>query len=352
MDTGATSTSPIELTRPAFTIARRVASAHRKLIATGTGPAPRRDLPRTLVACSGGADSSALVIALSACGFPISIAHIVHDMRPPAESLADRDVARALAARIGAPFYEMTVSVKGKGNTEAAARRERYRALAALAHEAGCSFVATAHHAGDQLETLVMSLVRGTGPHGLRGVAPRRRLTDGVTLVRPMLDTTRGECLELCAAAGVAYATDATNADPSRFRAALRMGPLTEIEELRPGASRRAGRTALLMRDLAGLLDAAADGVPSTGPGRWARESLRDHPAIVIGTVLRRAFASATSGRGADALRGRMIDDAVRIIRSAQTDPKTLNWPSGVVVTITAREVSVSALRDPGPSGR
>jgi len=338
----------IELTGDTSRIARKVSSAHRRLIAGDLGRMPRARLPRTLVACSGGADSSALVVALAHAGFPIAVGHVVHDMRARAAALGDRDLARALAARVGAPFVEAEVRASGKGNTEANARRERYRALGALARESECAFIATAHHADDQLETMVMSLVRGTGPHGLRGIAPVRRIEGGIRVVRPMLEITRTECVDLCAGAGVVFATDATNADLSRFRAALREGALADIRRLRPEASRRAGRTARLMRDLAEMVDACADAVHAAGSGRWTRASLRDQPAIVVGEVLRRGFARETGGIGVDALRGRMIDEAVRITRSRETDPRTLDWPRGVRVVITAREVSILGAT-PGP---
>ena len=330
---------PFPLAGAAFGTARKIASAHRRLIAPDGPRGPRAALPRTLVACSGGPDSCALVVALAHAGFPFAVGHVVHDMRPPAEAHADRDLARAAAARAGVDFLESTVFVRTGGNLESAARRERYRALAEMAARAACSCIATGHHADDQLETLLMSLLRGAGPHGLRGIAAHRRLPSGAVLVRPMLGVTRAEALEVCAQAGVRFGVDATNLDRSRFRAALREGPLREIIRLRPTAPARAARTARLMRDLAGIVDVAAGALPTIGPHRWERRVLRGAPGVIAGAALRRAFAEISGGRGADALRGRMVDQAVRIVRDTSTDPRSLDWPSGVRLEVTAHEV-------------
>jgi tRNA(Ile)-lysidine synthase len=334
----------LRLTGEAARIARRIVRAHRALIAPEGDGVRKADLPRTVVACSGGADSSALVVALADAGFPIVIGHVVHDMRPEAEALADRDAAAALAARFGVPFVEARVRTRARaGNAEANARRARYRALSAMATESGSGFIATAHHADDQLETMVMALVRGAGVRGLRGVAAARPVgggvPGGVVVVRPMLDVTRAEARELCAAAGVVWREDATNADTARLRAALRMGPLASLAQIRPEGARRAARTARMVREMAEVLDVAIDAVPARGPGWWDRGVLRAVPAIVVGGAVRRAFLAATDGAHADRLSGRMVDDVVRVIRGRGTDPKEFRWPGGVRVAVTARAV-------------
>ena len=322
-------------------IARRIASRHRGLIAPEARGVRAKDLPRTVVACSGGADSCALAIALASKRFPLVIAHIVHDMRPEPEALADRDVARRLSAELGVPFVESRVRISTKGNAEASARRSRYAALARLAGESDCRFIATAHHADDQLETMVMALVRGTGIRGLRGIAEMRPVPGGITIVRPMLGVTHAEAEALCRSASVVWAEDRTNADTSRFRAALRHGPVAELTRLRPAGPLHAARTAGMVRDLAVLLESAIDAVPTLDDHRWSRAVLRGAPAIVIGGLLRRAFLEATSGKGADALSARMVDAAAAVIRSPGTDPKVVQWPRGVRVRVTAHAVSI-----------
>ena len=130
---------------------------------------------RTLVACSGGADSVALLLMLRAATDDLVAGHVVHDLRPRDEALADRDAVRGLADACGVPFVSEEVRVPA-GNAEGMARTARYEALARMAQEHGCASVASAHHAGDQLEGVVMALVRGAGVRGLGGAQEIREI--------------------------------------------------------------------------------------------------------------------------------------------------------------------------------
>lgn len=220
---------------------RRILARWRSLTG-GTGV--RDPDRRTLVAFSGGADSSALLLALATQASCIVAAHVVHDMRPEAEALADLAACERLCRSIGVPLVSRRVGVCGGGNIEAVARRERYQALAALAVENGCRFVATGHHAEDQLETILMRLLRGSGPRGLRGIFARRRLADGITLVRPMLHLRRLDAERLCGSCGWTWRVDATNADTSRVRARLRHDVVPLLEAIAPGAAVRSSSAA------------------------------------------------------------------------------------------------------------
>lgn len=325
--------------------ARVVVAAWRRL--TGGGG-------RTLVACSGGADSSALVIALAAglgrkAAGLLTVAHVVHDMRPREETLADRDAARSLAAGLGLEFVEAEVSVRGGGagarNAEAAARRERYAALRRLAREAGIGFVATAHHGGDQVESVLMGLLRGSGPRGLSGAAPSRQLAHGVRLVRPMLGVGRADCERICRLVGWAWREDTTNLDITRLRSALRHGVVRELVRLRPRAEARIAAAAELLRDAAGVVEdraAAVVQMAERGEGRvtWRRADLAQERAVVVGETLRMAAAELTGGRGRDRLTLRAVGPAVRAIRGEPGRPREFAW-RGVVCRVTSRRVSV-----------
>ncbi len=228
-------------TRPSFGVradpaARVIAAAWRCL--TG-GPAERDAARRTLVACSGGADSAALAFALAGrsagARAGIVLAHIVHDLRPTREALADRDRTKALAARLGIEFVEGVACVRSlKGNAEANARRGRYAALRELALKHGCRYVATGHQGNDQLETVLMRLLRGSGLRGLRAIRASRGLGGGVVLVRPMLGVTRADAERICASAAYEPAIDATNADATRLRSALRQEVVPILARLNP----------------------------------------------------------------------------------------------------------------------
>ena len=186
-----------------------------------------------LVACSGGADSVALAAAVAEAGVPAALGHVDHGLRP--ESAREAEAVRALAARLGVPFFleRLTgLDVRGPG-LEAAARAGRYAALGRLAAQAGAAVVATAHTRRDQAETLLLRLIRGAGPGALAGVRRRRPLAPGVELVRPLLDVPRSETEAYCRAHRLAYVEDPHNVDLARTRARLRkLWPL--LVELNP----------------------------------------------------------------------------------------------------------------------
>lgn len=166
------------------------------------------------VAVSGGPDSMALLhLAATALPGRIEAATVDHGLRAEAADEADL-VARASAA-LGVPHVTLRVSVERRASVQAAAREARYEALAGWGRERGLVAVATAHHADDQAETLLMRLARGAGLAGLAGIRRRRDL-GGLSLVRPLLGWRRAELAEIVA--GVATVDDPSNADPRHDR--------------------------------------------------------------------------------------------------------------------------------------
>jgi tRNA(Ile)-lysidine synthase len=337
---------------------RRILRDWRRL-GEEAGIAPRRAgdaRRRTLVACSGGADSSGLAIALAAGvsrpGELLVLAHIAHDIRPAPDCLADRDSVKDLADRLGVPFAEASVRVReGRGNLEARARRARYRALRRLAAAHRCPVVATAHHAHDQLETVLMSLVRGSGARGLSGVRPWRRLGPGVLLMRPALAVERADLRDLCERAGHAWREDATNADLSRLRARIRHTVVPLLTDLRPGVAARAAHTAELLGGAAAIVGAAAAelramaAADGSGPGVWLdRAVLASAPPVVVGAVVRECL-SELGLRGRDAAGSRAVRPLVRGIRDGATDPRVYRL-GRAGVTVTSNRIRVEA--DPG----
>lgn len=320
---------------------RRVLAEWRRL----TGGRGVRDADRsTLVACSGGADSSALAIALAAAPARIVLAHVVHDLRPEVEALADRDAAATLADRLGLEFVEGHAAVRAiGGNLEARARELRYHELERLAHAAGLPLVATGHHADDQLETLLMRLVRGAGPTGMGGIAPRRRLGT-LTLVRPMLGLARAEAEGVCDAAGWAWRTDETNRDISRTRAAIRHEVVPALKRIAPAAGERAGATADACREagraidhIAARCDRLSRVAARTGMIEWDRDRLRRLPGAVLGALIRREIIGAAGG-GADRLPRRTVRRLVAAIRDDSGQARRFDL-RGVVVKLTRDRV-------------
>lgn len=277
------------------------------------------------------------------------VGHVVHNLRPRAEALADRDAVVGLAGRLGLVCEVSEVSVPSTGNAERHARELRYGALVAIAKARGLRFIATAHHADDQLETLLMALARGAGVRGLGGMAAMRRLDTGVALVRPMLhpiaSVTRAEAEGLCARAGVPWQVDATNTDTSRLRAAIRMEVVPRLAAIRPGVRTRAVMTCQQLQGAERVIQAQARGVvaaaePSEGGLVWSRAMLRSLEPIVLGAVLRLGYHKLLGAGGMDAISASVLEACTSAIRDGSTEPRELTM-GHAVVWVRARAISL-----------
>ncbi|MFN0011242.1 MAG: tRNA lysidine(34) synthetase TilS, partial [Phycisphaerales bacterium] len=216
-----------------------------------------------LVACSGGADSSALVLMLAAATDKGIVAHIVHDLRPKREALADCDAAKRLAARVGWRFVQASIKVRAlAGNAEANARRVRYEALATLARRCGVGFIATGHQGDDQIETVLMRLMRGSGPTRLAGIRARRVLPGlpRVEVIRPMLTVSAADARRVCRGAGWQWQEDRTNADVRLLRNRLRVEVVPRLRKMRPDLAERVGVLAAQSEALDKMFGRAAGG--------------------------------------------------------------------------------------------
>jgi tRNA(Ile)-lysidine synthase len=162
------------------------------------GPAPGGAAPSAIVAvaASGGRDSTALLHATARlardAGLWVAALHVHHGLNPAADDwLAHLQRQCARWARAGLPVALHAQRLDGgpvRGESvEAWARRERYRALAAMARGAGSAIVLLAHHRRDQAETVLLQALRGAGPAGLSAM-PREALRDGICWCRPWLE--------------------------------------------------------------------------------------------------------------------------------------------------------------------
>lgn len=207
---------------------------------------------RVLCAVSGGLDSMCLLHYLDTWGrrhgFSVGAAHFNHRLRPAADR--DEDFVRDWCAGRSIPFYAGSGQVRGLAENlglslEEAGRKLRYDFLRKTAEREGFSAVLTAHHTGDNAETMLLNLIRGTGLKGLCGIPPERDI-----ILRPFLGLNREELAAYAAAHGIPHVEDETNADPdAAARNLLRLKVLPLLRQLNPRAEAHMARTAALLRE-------------------------------------------------------------------------------------------------------
>ena len=173
------------------------------------------------VAVSGGPDSLAMLL-LAAAALPgrVQAATVDHGLR--AESVAEAAMVARVCLDLAVPHATLAVSVE-PGNVQGNARIARYQALAGWMRERGLAALATAHHADDQAETLLLRLNRASGVAGLAGVRPAGCVPGSdLPLLRPLLEWRRPALAAVVEAAGLCAVDDPSNADDRFDRARLR----------------------------------------------------------------------------------------------------------------------------------
>jgi len=373
--------------------------AHQPLVRTLARSLTRRcgvgEGDRLLVAVSGGRDSVALLRGLAALAerrqwrLSLAVGHVDHHLRPGSSD--DAAFVAELAAALGLPCYQRDVHPADEGteraNVEATARRLRYAALGEMAGRFGAHFVVTAHQADDQLETLLMRLMRGSGVAGLRGIAWRRRLptaersqTDSneadpggnefavsePILIRPMLATDRAEARRFVEAIGQSWRDDPTNDDRDRWRARLRAEVLPVLRDMQGDVARKAVRAADHFRELHAMTRQAArdcrreavreamDGAVADEQAcvMVARDAARRMPRIVLTALLRDLLTEAGAPR--DRLTRRTLTPIARAMRDDAGGERRFDLPGGVCVVLDRdglylpRAYALATARDDG----
>ena len=199
------------------------------------------------VAVSGGPDSLALLrLAHGAFGDRVRAVTVDHAFRP--ESAAEAEGVAALCDRLGVHHAILVRTREVAGSLQAAAREARYALMTDWCEDQGVAWLATAHHADDQAETMLMRLARGAGLSGLSGIRPVRPLSDRVMLIRPLLAATKAELSALVA--DLDPIDDPSNRDPrhdrSQARALLAATPWFDPHRLAASAAHLAEAEAAL----------------------------------------------------------------------------------------------------------
>jgi tRNA(Ile)-lysidine synthase len=235
---------------------------------------------RLLCAVSGGPDSMALLDVLARLrpklGFTLAAHGVDHGLR--AEAAQELDLAERHAASLEVRFSRTVLTVAAGGNLQARARSARYLALEAAQRAAGADLLATAHHADDRAETVLLRLLRGSGPRGL-AVLPAR----AGERVRPLLRARRADVLSHLSRHRVPFAEDPSNRDRRYQRVRVREELLPLLSELSPG--------------IVGHLNALADAL--SAPDGLALDA--EVCGIPLGRAHRNELARAVSGRSREA---------------------------------------------------
>ena len=187
---------------------------------------------RVLLAVSGGVDSTALLHVMASLsdifGLELHAHGVNHGLR--SEAPAELDQVERLAATLGVPFTRSNVQVPKGANLQARARNERFCALRSRAQELGARWIATAHHADDRAETVLIRLMRGSGPVGLGVLAPQQG-----DLIRPLIRASRLDIIGHLERHQLPYSVDPSNRDPHYLRTRIRIDILPRLIHESPG---------------------------------------------------------------------------------------------------------------------
>jgi tRNA(Ile)-lysidine synthase len=210
---------------------------------------------KVVVAVSGGPDSVALLKLLRELAadweLQLIVGHVNHRFRGE-ESDREAEFVRRLAedwnlpceiAHIDVPQVIRSESL----NAQVAAREKRYAFLLETAHKHGATKIALAHHADDQAETVLMRLIKGSGPSGLSGMAVKRKEKD-VELIRPLLRITKAEILSYCELRKLEYMVDSSNRERKYFRNQVRLDVIPFLRQYNPRLTSAMNRLAEMMR--------------------------------------------------------------------------------------------------------
>lgn len=209
---------------------------------------------RYIVALSGGADSVALLLILKHLGVSLSAAHCNFHLRGE-ESERDEQFCVSLCERLGITLHRIHFDTQfyarqHKVSIEMAARDLRYRYFTQLAKDIKADGICVAHHRDDNVETVILNLLRGSGVDGLAGIAPKNG-----NILRPLLCISRQDILDYLQLQGQNYVTDSTNLEDDALRNRIRHHVIPLLETINPAAKENIAQTAKYLRQAKMMLE-------------------------------------------------------------------------------------------------
>jgi tRNA(Ile)-lysidine synthase len=300
-----------------------------------------------LVAVSGGADSTALMYVLRSLktagvlNADLTLAHVNHQLRG---RLADEDEAFVVeqACILDLPVLTRRIAVadfaaEQKLSIETAARNLRMDALAAMAKESNCSYIAAAHHKDDNAETIMHRLLRGTAWRGLAGIWPAKKFPNGVVFVRPFLCVRREQITSYLEEFKIPWRHDHTNDEQAFTRNFIRHSLLPAIQS-QTGESliELFDRLSSGCRRYVDLLDKKVDGLwpnlvikKEHGQIELDQKVFASAPDCLKAEIIRRALLAVGSGE-----RDFTLEHYERLRRFAGINRhnKSLTLPAGFVI--------------------
>jgi tRNA(Ile)-lysidine synthase len=222
-----------------------------------------------VVAVSGGPDSVCLLHVLNKIGNELGheliVAHFNHGLRP-AEDDRETGLVKELAGSLNLPFVEEKADSELSENgssLEERAREARYKFLESVRAQRNAGRIAIGHTMNDQAETIIMRLLRGSGPSGLAGIPPVR----GGTIIRPLFSVKREEVIEYLGTHHLSSCLDSSNLKPTHLRNRIRLEIMPLLTQLQPNLIEQLAVAADILRDENEYLDTLAE--------KWIRDYTR-----------------------------------------------------------------------------
>ncbi|MDD2922630.1 MAG: tRNA lysidine(34) synthetase TilS [Anaerolineales bacterium] len=291
-----------------------------------------------IVGVSGGADSLCLMDILREAGYKIIVAHFDHQLRD--ESNQDAKMVQETCARLSLECVVESANVRAYANEkkfsiEEAARESRYRFMFNLARQKNAQAVAVGHTADDQVETVLMHILRGSSLDGLKGMAHRAivKTFDGqIPIARPLLDMKRGETIAYCAAHHLHPQFDASNDSLEYRRNKIRHQLIPALETYNPKIKEALLRMSQTLKDDSDLLDSLADvawrdcATPQIGFVAFDISLLVKYAAGLQRRLIKRAMLTLCPNIDVDFA---ALNRAVNVVARSDGDEAISNTPRG-----------------------